>query len=205
MSMRTVYRLAIGTLAGEPEGKVVFESHFDKWQWLPITPSMADGGRKVFKAGGQLAYEYRGPLFRVPEGFNLPAGRMVEGPVAFKGASVLFDPTDGDLNAGLHRPFNDLLRRNRRYAFKVALKGQGTFHFRAWINGSDPAVGKTQWLGFPDLITIKVAEEWHVYEGAFELPDLSKPPFRMEEPVSAAIVIEKGARIFLDDFVIFEK
>ena len=114
---------------------------FERWVWLPITPSMAEGGRQALKDGDQLGYEHRGPLYRAPEGFVNPAGRMVEGEQAFKGRSALFQTGKRGAEVGLHRPFGNILAPGRKYAFRVALKGKGTFHFTAWVGGTAPATG----------------------------------------------------------------
>ena len=72
-------------------GSVVVRDDFEQWSWQPITFSMRKEGRKRLQEGKPLSYEYRGPLYRIPKGFVLPAGRMVEGEEAFEGRSVLLE------------------------------------------------------------------------------------------------------------------
>ena len=65
--------------AAEPKSRsdVVVRDDFEQWSWEPITFSMRESGRKRLKAGKRLTFEYRGPLYRVAKGFELPSGRMV--------------------------------------------------------------------------------------------------------------------------------
>ena len=177
---------------------------FERWVWLPITPSMAEGGRQTLKDGEQLDYECRGPLYRAPEGFVNPAGRMVEGAQAFKGRSALFETGKRGAEVGLHRPFGGILAPGRSYAYRVALKGKGTFRFSAWVGGDDPTSGKFQWLGFPVLIALKPSDAWQVYEGTFQVPAYNEPPLVVQPRISAAIVVDPGSKVYVDDFVIEE-
>ena len=70
---------------------VIVRDDFEQWTWEPITFSMRKSGRTRLQAGRRLPFEYRGPLYRVAQGFELPSGRMVSGAGAFRGRSVMLD------------------------------------------------------------------------------------------------------------------
>lgn len=190
--------LSIG--ATTPDTAYVINDEFESWEWTPIGHSLQKQGRDRLAAGKDLGYEYRGPLYRKPEGFELPAGRMVEGEAAFDGFSMVLSESQ----AGLHGRYSRKFRARRNYSYEVALKGTGTFHFRAWVLGQNPANGETKWLGFPDLITIKVSEQWQVYTGPFSLPTYDESTFKIGD-VSAAIVIENDDKVYVDNFRVREK
>ena len=185
----------------KPARSYVVNDNFDRWRWTPITFSMQKAGRKALAEGKRLKYDYRGPLFRVPDGFQLPAGRMVEGADAYKGRSVLFE---GQFLAGLHDRYGRVVKPGKAYAYSVALKGKGEFHFRAWMGGTDPFTGKFKWVGFPNLIAVKVTPKWKVYTGTFTTPSPDVRPYRLPERVSAAIVVAKGSTVYVDEFRVWE-
>jgi len=185
----------------KPARSYVVNDNFDRWQWTPITFSMQKAGRKALAEGKRLGYDYRGPLFRVPDGFQLPAGRMVEGADAHKGRSVLFE---GYYQAGLHDRYGHLVKPGKTYSYSVALKGTGAFYLRAWMGGTDPFTGKFKWLGFPNLIAVKVTPKWKVHTGTFTAPSPDVRPYRLPERMSAAIVVEKGSTVYVDEFRVWE-
>jgi hypothetical protein len=198
------------TVGGEPVGPdaaavrpaapYLIDQDFDQWVWLPITFSMMEDGRRALKRGEEIGYDHRGPLYRAPPGFVGPAGRMVEGADAYQGRSTLLEAGKSTIEVGLHSPYAGLFAPGNTYVYEIALKGQGVFHFRAWIGGIDPATGNTRWLGFPDLIKIRVTGAWRVYAATFSVPRCDRPPFKAESRISAAIVVESCDKIYLDNF-----
>jgi hypothetical protein len=181
-------------------GSIVVHDDFEQWSWQPITFSMRKEGRKRLQEGKPLSYEYRGPLYRIPKGFVLPAGRMVEGDEAFEGRSVLLE----NCQVGLHGRYSKIISPGKSYRYRVTLKGKGTFHFRAWVGGTNPSTGEFRWLGFPDLITVKVTDSWKTYDGTFQLPQFDTTTFKLPRKVSAAIVVQEGYRVYVDNFAISE-
>jgi len=180
----------------DPATQVLVHDTFDEWSWEPITFAMRKAGRKRLQAGKRLQFEYRGPLYRVAKGFLLPSGRMVEGKQAFRGRSVLLE----ECQIGLHGRYSGLVRAGSKYRYQVSLKGRGTFHFRAWVGGTDPETGAFRWLGFPDLIKLDVTEKWKTHTGQFQLPDFDTTTFKLPEKTSAAIVIQEGHQVLVDEF-----
>ncbi len=193
-------RPSASSTATRPAPPYVIDQNFDEWVWLPISFSMMEDGRRRLARGDEIGYEHRGPLYHAPKGFDGPAGWMVDGADAYRGRSVLLDARQSSVLVGLHHPYNGIVLPGETYAYEIALRGKGTFHFRAWVGGVDPATGTTQWLGFPDLITVRVTGDWRPYSGTFLVPRLDRPPYKSEARISAAIVIEKGDQIYLDDF-----
>jgi len=189
----------IPAAAEEPEPVRVFDN-FETWEWKPITYAMRRDGRKRLADERELGFEYRGPLYRGPAGFLLPAGSMVEGAEAFKGKSVILT----DCQVGLHGRYSSKIRPGSTYRFSLALKGEGVFHFRVWVQGINIESGERKWLGFPDVIKIGATDSWKTREGTFKLPLFDDQEFRLPHAVSAAIVIDAGDRIYLDDFLIEE-
>jgi len=186
-----------------PKSPYLIDDTFEQWAWVPISHSMMASGRKVLARGETLSYEHRGPLYRRPKGFVLPAGRMVEGKEAYKGRSMLLDPGSpkGHIQVGLHGRYSRVVKPRRTYAYEIALKGKGTFHFRAWVAATNPYTGKFRWLGFPNLIAIKLTKSWKVHSGTFKLPAFDESTFKIsEQGVSAAIVIEGGSVAYVDNF-----
>jgi len=198
---------SFGSGEPKPEGRVLISQDFQEWLWLPIPYSVRQEGKKALAEGRTLSFEHRGPLFRVPKGFgNLPAGRMVEGPEAFGGGRSMLLAADhqSDQIVGLHGPYGHLLEPGKSYTYRVALKGRGKFYFRAWVDGVDPATGKTAWLDFPNLIAIPVTDAWKTYSGSFRMPEYDRPPYRTSAKISAAIVVEHDSTVCVDDFQIRE-
>ena len=184
--------------AAEPKSRsdVVVRDDFEQWSWEPITFSMRESGRKRLKAGKRLTFEYRGPLYRVAKGFELPSGRMVAGVEAFEGRSVLLE----DCQIGLHDRYSKLIEPDKLYNYKTSLKGKGVFHFRAWVGATNPTTGEFRWLGFPDLIKIEVTQSWKTHAGTFQLPRFDTTAFKLPEKVSAAMVVQERHRILVDNF-----
>ena len=191
--------IGLAVVGAEGETQVVHDD-YEQWEWRPIEFNQRRDGRKRMKEGRPLSFEYRGPLFRVAKGFLLPTGRMLEGTEAFKGRSTRLE----DIEVGLHGRYSSLIRPGIKYRYEVALKGKGAFHFRAWVGAKNPSTGEFRWLGFPNLIKIEVTDEWQVYRGTFQTPGLKAPGFQLPEKVSAAIVVEPGARIDVDEFRVWE-
>lgn len=189
----------IQAIADKPKPIRVFDD-FETWEWKPITAAIRRDGRKRLAEERELSFEYRGPLYRGPAGFILPAGSMVQGVEAFKSRSVLLT----DCQVGLHGRYSGKIRPGSTYRFSLALKGKGVFRFRVWVQGINIESGERRWLGFPDVIEIKASELWETHEGTFELPRFDDPEFRLPHAVSAAIVIDAGDRIYLDNFLIEE-
>ena len=189
----------ISAAAEEPKPVRVFDD-FETWEWKPITAAIRRDGKKRLADERELGFEYRGPLYRGPTGFILPAGSMVDGADAFKGKSVILT----DCQVGLHGRYSHKVRPGSTYRFALALKGKGVFQFRVWVQGINIESGERKWLGFPDVIRINAADSWKTHEGTFELPRFDDPEFRLPHAVSAAIVIDAGDRIYLDDFLIEE-
>ncbi|MBU4211695.1 MAG: hypothetical protein L6437_09865 [Kiritimatiellae bacterium] len=178
---------------------VLVNDTFDEWEWQPITFSMMQEGRKLVAAGGEPAYEYQGPLFREPAGFGLPAGRMVEGPEAYKDRSMLLDATRGRWEVGYHDHYGHLLKPGNTYTYAVALKGKGKFHFQGWVQGFDPATAQYKWLEFPDFIAVPVTNAWKIYTGSFTIKKYNDTQFKVDE-IGAAIVVNSNDVIYVDNF-----
>ena len=183
----------------KPSSPYLVNNTFEEWVWRPIAPAMGAEGRKILEAGGKLAYEYRGPLFRIPVGFALPAGRMVEGPEAYHGRSLLLDATWTGWTVGLHGPYVDLFEAGKTYHYEVALKGKGRFQFRGWVGGVNPATGQTTWLDFPNFIDVRATNAWKVSTGSFTVKPYNDTPFKVGK-LGAAIVVDLGNVIYVDDF-----
>ena len=187
----------------KPKSPYLIDDTFEQWDWVPISFHMMASGRKVLARGERLSYEHRGPLYRRPKGFVLPAGRMVEGKEAYQGRSMLLDSGSpkGHLQVGMHGRYGHLVRPRQTYAYEIALKGKGTFHLRAWVAATNPYTGKFRWLGFPNLIAVKLTKSWKVHTGTFKLPAFDESTFKIsEQGVSAAIVIEGGSVAYVDNF-----
>ena len=193
-------RMAVGApLTDSAEGSdIVIDDDFEEWTWEPITFSMRKSGRTRLKAGKRLPFEYRGPLYRVAQGFELPSGRMVTGAGAFRGRSVMLE----DCQIGLHDRYSRLIDPKVSYRYQIAVRGTGTFHFRAWVGATNPATGKFRWLGFPDLIKIEATKSWRTYTGTFRLPEFDTATYQISGNVSAAIVVEEKHQIVIDVFKI---
>lgn len=189
----------IPATAGEPKPIRVFDE-FETWEWKPITAAIRRDGRQRLADGRELSFEYRGPLYRGPTGFILPAGSVVEGAEAFDGKSVMLT----DCQVGLHGRYSRTIRPGSNYRYSLALKGSGMFQFRVWVQGINLESGEKKWLGFPDVIKIDATDSWRIHEGNFKLPSFDAPEFRLPHAVSAAIVIDAGDRIYLDDFLFEE-
>ncbi|MCX8239552.1 MAG: hypothetical protein OSB05_12095 [Akkermansiaceae bacterium] len=194
------YIAPLSIAASDAEREYLFNDQFEDWEWSPILNGMKAEGRKRLAEGKDIGYEYRGPLFRKPVGFELPAGKMVVGAAAYAGTSMFL--TEGQ--AGLHSRYSRKFVPRKKYAYEVALKGKGEFHFRAWVWGQNPDTGATKWHGFPNLITLKLTEDWTVHKGSFSLPEFDESTFLISTPAAAAIVIEKDTQAYIDDFRVFE-
>lgn len=193
-------RMAVGApLADATEGSdIIVEDDFETWTWEPITFSMRKSGRARLKAGKRLSFEHRGPLYRVARGFELPSGRMVAGKGAFRGRSVMLE----DCQIGLHDRYSRLIDPQVLYQYQIAVRGTGTFHFRAWVGATNPATGEFRWLGFPDMIKIEATKHWQTYAGTFRLPEFDTATYQISGKVSAAIVVEEKHQIVIDEFSI---
>ena len=193
-------RTAVGApLTDSPEGsEILVEDDFETWTWEPITFSMRKSGRARLKAGKRLSFEHRGPLYRVARGFELPSGRMVTGTGAFRGRSVMLE----DCQIGLHDRYSRLIDPQVSYQYQIAVRGTGTFHFRAWVGATNPATGEFRWLGFPDMIKIEATKRWRTYAGTFRLPEFDTATYQISGKVSAAIVVEEKHQIVIDEFSI---
>lgn len=178
--------------------EIIVRDDFEQWTWEPITFSMRKSGRTRLKAGRRLPFEYRGPLYRVARGFELPSGRMVAGAGAFRGRSVMLE----DCQIGLHDRYSKLIEPGVSYQYQIAVRGTGTFHFRAWVGGTNPGTGEFRWLGFPDMIKLEATKSWQTYAGTFRLPDFDTATFKIPGKVSAAIVVEEKHQIVIDAFTI---
>ena len=129
----------------------------------------------------------------------MQTGRMVEGAKAFKGQSMLL----AGCQVGLHGRYSKLVEAGTKYRYEVSLKGQGTFHFRAWVGANNPTTGEFRWLGFPDLVKIQATESWKTHRGEFQLPEFETTTFKLPAKSSAAIVVQEGDKIVVDDFTIW--
>ena len=193
--------LAMGTdvLADDTETLIVNDD-FEQWDWKPIDFSQRRDGRKRLKEGRVLPFEHRGPLFRIANGCTLPSGRLLEGDDSFDGSSTRLE----DTQVGLHGRYSSIIRPTATYRYEVALKGQGTFHFRAWVGAQHPSTGEFRWLGFPDLIKVEVTDKWQIYRGTFQIPKLQAAGFQLPEKVSAAIVVKQEDKVDVDEFRVWE-
>ena len=192
--------MAVGAPLADPtEGAgIIVEDDFERWTWEPISFSMRKSGRARLKAGKRLSFEHRGPLYRVAQGFELPSGRMVTGAGAFRGRSVMLE----DCQIGLHDRYSRLIDPQVSYQYQIAVRGTGTFHFRAWVGATNPATGEFRWLGFPDVIKIEATKHWRTYAGTFRLPEFDTATYQISGKVSAAIVVEEKHQIVIDEFTI---
>lgn len=192
-------------VSGVSSNAVIFDT-FDEWKWAPIQPDgpLAKSIKALLDAGQKPPLEYRGPLYRLPVGFSLPAGRMVEGAEAYQGRSMLLDASLGGLQVGYHDHYGHKIKPGGTYKYEVALKGKGQFNFQGWIGGVDPATGKDKWLDFPNWIAVKVTNvNWQVYEGSFTVKKYDdRLPYRVPDTVGAAIVINSNDVIYVDNFKI---
>lgn len=185
-------------VAADAESLIVHDD-FEVWEWRPIDFNQRRDGRNRIKAGRVLPFEHRGPLLRISKGFTLPSGRMVEGQDAWKGRSTVLE----DTQVGLHGRYSSIIRPNTSHRFEVAIRGTGTFQFRAWVGANNPTTGEFRWLGFPNLIEVEATDEWTVHRGTFQLPEFDAAGFLIPDKVSAAIVIEEGDRVLIDEFRIW--
>jgi hypothetical protein len=186
-------------LADDTETLIVNDD-FEKWEWKPIDFNQRRDGRNRLKAGRVLPFEHRGPLLRIARGFTLPSGRLIEGDESFDGSSTRLE----DTQVGLHGRYSSIIRPAATYRYEVALKGQGTFHFRAWAGAKHPLTGKFRWLGFPDLIKVDVTDKWQVYRGTFQMPEFQTAGFQLPEKISAAIVVKQDDKVDVDEFRVWE-
>ena len=193
-----MFILASVVAAEEP---IRVSDDFEKWEWKPITHSIRRDGKKRIAEKRELNFEYRGPLYRGPVGFILPAGVIVEGDEAFKGSSVMLT----DCQVGLHGRYSHKIRPESTYNYSLGLKGHGTFRLRVWVRGIDVKSGEQTWLGFPNVIEIEATDSWQTRTGTFELPAYKDSKYRIQKALSAAIVIDAGDRIYLDNFSIEER
>ena len=179
--------------------KYIVNEQFDEWVWKPITFNMARDGRKILEKGQKLSYEHRGPLFRLPKSYNLPFGRMVEGEGAYRGRSVLVKAGPNGIVIGVHSLPGFPIDPKQTYSYSIALKGEGTFYFRAWVQGINPVTGKVKWLGFPNLATIEVTKKWKVHTGVLKIPPLEKDGFKFQKLTQVALVFSPKSNIYVDD------
>lgn len=184
--------------------KYLVNEQFDEWVWKPITFNMARDGRKILEKAQKLRYEYRGPLFRLPKSFHLPFGRMVEGKVAYRGRSVMVQTGPDAIPIGVHSLPGFPIDPAKTYSYSIALKGEGTFNFRAWVQGVNPVTGKVKWLGFPNLATIKVTKKWKVHTGSLKIPPLEKDGFKFKKRIQVALVFSPKSTIYVDDLRIWQ-
>ena len=202
----TCILLVGGAIAAEIQPpNLIVNGDFEEWEWAPLdadAPVLAEA-KKRLKNKENLNLDYRGPLFRHLTGYAASLGRMVEGPEAYQGKSLYLtnDWKEGWLVVGLYGPYSGLLETGREYHWEIALKGQGAFGFRAWVGGIK--AGQFKWLGFPDLIQVKVTDAWQLYQGKFTVPVLAEGETRQENKVSAAIVVGNGSTVYLDNFKVW--
>jgi hypothetical protein len=194
-----LFLVAFSLSAAEPDPEYVINDDFENWIWKPISFGMRKEGRERLTAGKPLGYEYRGPLYLIPVGFELPGGIMIEGSEAFEGRSMML--TAGQ--AGLHGRYSRKIMPRTTYSYELAVKGAGTFHFRAWVHGRSAVTGETKWLDFPNLIEVELTDTWQTYSGTYRLPDYDETTFKVGA-ISAAIVIEVGDKAFVDNFRVRE-
>ena len=199
LCLAAVHSAVVPAAAPKSRPVLIVSDNFEQWSWEPITFSMRKSGRKQLKAGKQLPFEYRGPLYRRAKGFTLQTGRMIEGTEAFQGRSMLL----AGCQVGLPGRYSKLVKAGTKYRYEVAIKGQGTFHFRAWVGAKNPTTGEFRWLGFPDLVKIQATKSWKTHRGEFQLPKFETTTFKLPVKSSAAIVVQEGDEIFVDDFKIW--
>lgn len=185
------------------ETNILQNSGFEDWEWAPIPAAMGKQARGVLARNEKLSFEYRGPLYHRLKDFYDSTGRMIEGEEAFQGRSMLLENNmqDGQwFIVGYHAGYSHLLHADCTYQYEIQLKGKGIFMFKAFVYGWDPASGKQKALGSPDMIKVEVTEKWKKYTGNFALPKY--PGCKIEEPVTAAMVLFKGSAIYVDNFII---
>ena len=187
-----------------PDPKPVVAEDFEDWQWIPITHSMMQRGRKALAEGKKLSYEYRGPLFRTLSGFGLPTGRMAEGDDAYDGRSMLLH-ADYHISVGVHsHKYRDTLAQGREYAYEAALKGKGVFHCQAWFTGMDPRTSK-RLLRIRDVLSAKVTETWQVHKGTFRAPTYEEPGLVFREKGTPVFWVAPGDKVYVDSLRIWDK
>ena len=176
---------------------------FEEWRWVPIPPDEGKALGKLVRQGIDINMDYRGPAYRRWTGHGT-AGHMVEGAEAFRGKSVLVNNSAGKgyVEIGYHSSFNRILKPGATYSYEVALRGNGEFVFRASVEGLEPMTGNTKWLGFPDLIKVKLTDRWEVYKGTIRLPDYNDPNYRPRDLVSCAIMVPPGTVVYFDEMKI---
>ncbi|MDP6045083.1 MAG: hypothetical protein QGG25_05720, partial [Phycisphaerae bacterium] len=189
----------LSLMAPRARASYVVNESFDEWVWRPIKFNMTASGRKVLAAGGKLGYEHRGPLFLLPKFCQAPFGRMVEGADAYRGRSALIVAGPQGSVFGVHGPPGFPVDPRQTYSYSIALKGEGTFNFRAWVQGVNPVTGKVKWLDFPNLATIKVTKKWKVHTGSLKIPPLEKNGFKFKKRVQVALVFSPKSTIYVDD------
>ena len=182
--------------------------NFEKWEWVPIPPSLAKSLRPLKLKGIDLNIDYWGPAYRRWNRHGV-AGHMVEGEEAYKGKSVFVNNLDLEnkvtVQMGLHGVFSGILKPGTTYSYKVALKGQGTFILRAWVQGVEPVTGNTTWLGFPDLIKVSLTDTWTVATGTLKIPDFKNKDYQPKEYIGCAILVEPGSAVYFDELNIVPK
>ena len=197
---------AVTVLSGEPQTnsrlKLVVTEDFEAWQWIPITHSMMQHGRKALAEGKKLSYEYRGPLFRTMIGFALPTGRLVEGAGAYRGRPIVLH-SDDHISLGVHsHRYRDTLPQGAEYLYEIALKGRGIFECQVWLNGTDPRTGKTQ-LKIHRAFAITVTESWKLHRGVFAVPKFQNAAFVYELKGKPVFRVSPRHRVYVDSLRIW--
>ena len=162
-------------LAGAAEDRAVISVNFDEWEWVPVDPSMVSRLKAAKANGESFGITLKGPMWERVKNFYGATGVKADG---VKGKAAFLDAGKGSLVMGLDKPFGHLIELGKPYSYTVWLKGKGVFRFRAWEGGVNPATGAEKWLGFPELISVKVDPEWKEFKGVFTLPDLGADGFR---------------------------
>lgn len=200
--------LAVTAWGAEPQAdprlKLVIAENFEDWQWIPITHSMMQHGRKAIAEGRKLSYEYRGPLFRTLVGFSLPTGRLVEGEEGYQGRSILLH-SDDHISLGVHsHKYRDTLAQGAECLYEIALRGRGAFECQVWLNGADPRTGKTQ-LKIHPTFTIAVTQSWKLHKGAFTVPRFRDAAFVYESRGKPVFHVSPSRRVYVDGLRIWAK
>lgn len=65
--------------------------------------------------------------------------------------------------------------------------------------------GNTTWLGFPDLIKVRLTDTWAVATGTLKIPDFKNKDYQPREYISCAILVEPGSVVYFDELNIVPK
>jgi hypothetical protein len=195
--------LSVGAFAQE---KLVKEVNFDKWELKLLNKELCARIKSFKEKECPIPVEIQGPSYRSFEpSYGIP-GIMLPEKEAFKGNAALFESGKESYAVGEHSPFGDFISPEKEYRYEIYLKGKGEFSFNAWLVGIN-IEGKSKFLGLATLIKVKAEEgEWKKYEGSFKIPANTDGEYtKYNSFLLGGIIIPPNAKLYVDEFKIFEK